>query len=326
MLLLLSCLLVPLDRLLYRSTGMFSRREDARRAINAGRVFLDGACCTQNAAVDPAMASVLLDGTPLPPPKPTLVVALHKPRGVLTTCAATEDGQQSVINLLSPELRQPGVSPIGRLDQDSEGLILLTNDGTLARLILERGACSKTYAALISPTHPAAGQGVEGAAREATLLHRMQRGVTLRNGYQARAERCRKLDNEAAARAAGCAAFEGVLESAYHHDHALRSPPFLVEVTMRQGGKREVRRLLKALGYHTRRLCRTSVGCIALGGLARGEAVALRRSEVLSLYEGVCAHADPRTAALPTYDDARGVWLPAAQLAEARAWRKQSVG
>ena len=80
---------------------------------------------------------------------------------------------------------------------------------------------------------------------------------------------------------------------------------------MRQGGKREVRRLLQAVGYRTRRLCRTSIGSVKLGGLARGESVALRRREVLALYEGACARADASTRALPAYDDARGEWLPA---------------
>ena len=275
-------------------------------AILDGRISVGGTdIAPRNERIKPT-SNIFLDGLPLPPPPPTQLVALHKPRGVLTTCDQSEP--MAVMSILADEHHVHGLSPIGRLDQDTEGLLLLTNDGTLAKLLLERGTCSKTYVALVEPrwsrTHDA------DAFRSAR--DRIECGIPLANGYLAQAARCRQLDREEAIHA-GCDAFEGLLGEAF--DDTTAAPAFLVEVIMRQGAKREVRRLLKAAGYRTLRLCRVAIGSVRLGDLAEGDADELGRSLLLSLYAAACNHADAGLRAMPTYDDDAGEWVEAHELA-----------
>ena len=226
----LLAIVVPLDRLLWRS-GHFDRREEARQAIGDGRVRLNGQSCTRNEAIDPAISCITIDSAPLSPFPPTTVLAMHKPRGVLTTCSTIEN-EPTVVDVLG-ELHSPGVAPVGRLDQDTEGLLLLTNDGTLTKLLLERGACSKTYIARVVPRRPASSE-----RRDDAWLRSMESGVPLRNGYIARASRCALLDAKGAAQL-GCEVFDSLLDEAFGGD----SSSLLVELEMRQGGKREVCRL-----------------------------------------------------------------------------------
>ena len=303
-------LLVPIDRLLYRS-GAFERREHARAAIAGGRVSINGANTINKNRLVPSSTILNLDHRPLPSPPPTRVLALHKPRGTVTTCGTVEGQNNTVIDVLRRHNNShldPTIVPVGRLDQDSEGLLLLTNDGTLAKLLLERGACSKTYVALVAPRAP--------TTERTEWLRRMEQGVLLRNGYVAQAARCRLLEDRADALGAGCADFEELLDAAF--DSRAGSCQ-LVEIMMRQGGKREVRRLLKAVGFRTMRLCRVAVGGVTLGGLASGEVSELPRALVLELYAEACARADAATAAMPTYDAERRGWVPASELASLAA-------
>lgn len=114
-----------LDKII-SATGKKSRRE-VREMVRQGRVLVDGKPApAADMKVDPQTAVILLDGEPLGYEKFTYVM-LHKPAGVLT---ATEDRrQETVLDLLPPELRRRALSPVGRLDKDTEGLLLLTNDG-----------------------------------------------------------------------------------------------------------------------------------------------------------------------------------------------------
>ena len=106
-------------------------------AIAAGRVSVNGKPVTvQGTRIDPALASVTLDGRPVEASQTRLeYIALNKPRGVLTT-ARDERGRKTVLDLLPAELRGTRVYPVGRLDRDSEGLVLLTNDGELTHRLL----------------------------------------------------------------------------------------------------------------------------------------------------------------------------------------------
>ena len=142
-----------LDKLL-ASTGRWSRRE-AKQLIKEGRVLVDGSPARSGEdKADPDGAAILVDGAPLALRRHTYVM-LHKPAGVLS---ATEDPrQETVLDLLPPELRRLGLFPVGRLDKDTEGLLLLTDDGELAhRLLSPKSHVDKVYyARLDRPLGPA---------------------------------------------------------------------------------------------------------------------------------------------------------------------------
>lgn len=131
-----------LDKLL-SSTGRWSRRE-VRQLIKEGRVLVDGApAAAAEQKLDPALSPVLVDGEALTIRKHTYIM-LHKPAGVLS--ATGDPRQETVLDLLPPELRRRGLFPVGRLDKDSEGLLLLTNDGPLAhRLLSPKRHVDKIY-------------------------------------------------------------------------------------------------------------------------------------------------------------------------------------
>ena len=131
-----------LDKLL-ASTGRWSRRE-VKGLVRAGRVLVDGVpAAAPEQKLDPALSQVLVDGEAAVLRKYTYVM-MNKPAGVLS---ATEDArQETVLDLLPPELRRRGLFPVGRLDKDSEGLLLLTNDGDLAhRLLSPKYHVDKVY-------------------------------------------------------------------------------------------------------------------------------------------------------------------------------------
>lgn len=142
-----------LDKLL-ASTGRWSRRE-AKQLIKEGRVLVDGSPARSGEGkADPDGAAILVDGAPLALRRHTYVM-LHKPAGVLS---ATEDPrQETVLDLLPPELRRLGLFPVGRLDKDTEGLLLLTDDGELAhRLLSPKNHVDKVYRARLDrPLGPA---------------------------------------------------------------------------------------------------------------------------------------------------------------------------
>lgn len=131
-----------LDKLL-ASTGRWSRRE-VKGLVKAGRVLVDGApASAPEQKLDPALSRVTVDGEEAALRKYTYAM-MNKPAGVLS---ATEDArQETVLDLLPPELRRQGLFPVGRLDKDSEGLLLLTNDGDLAhRLLSPKYHVDKVY-------------------------------------------------------------------------------------------------------------------------------------------------------------------------------------
>lgn len=124
-----------LDKIL-AGTGRWSRRE-VKELVRQGRVRVDGQTArTAEEKVAPEAAAITVDGQPVETERFTYVM-LHKPAGVLS---ATEDSrQQTVLDLLPGELRRRSLSPVGRLDKDTEGLLLLTNDGPLAHALLAPG-------------------------------------------------------------------------------------------------------------------------------------------------------------------------------------------
>lgn len=153
-----------LDKLL-AGTGKWSRRE-VKALVRQGLVRVDGrlAACAED-KLDPAAAIITVAGETISLRRFTYVM-LHKPAGVLT---ATEDRKQpTVLDLLPPELRRIGLAPVGRLDKDTEGLLLLTNDGELAhRLLSPKYHVDKRYFARVDGELSAA--DAEAFARGMTL-------------------------------------------------------------------------------------------------------------------------------------------------------------
>lgn len=179
-----------LDKLL-AGTGKWSRRE-VKALVRQGLVRVDGRlAASAEDKLDPAAAIITVAGETISLCRFTYVM-LHKPAGVLT---ATEDRKQpTVLDLLPPELRRIGLAPVGRLDKDTEGLLLLTNDGALAhRLLAPRSHVDKVYYARVEgalePADAAAfaagmtlGDGLECLPAGLEILSPGECLVTLREG------------------------------------------------------------------------------------------------------------------------------------------------
>ena len=210
--------------------------------MKAGRVVVDGAPAHLGQKVDPDSALVLVDGVPLPV-RPGLVhYLLNKPRGVVST---VEDphAERTVVELVPADTR---VYPVGRLDADSEGLIILTNDGDLTEAITHPShGVTKTYLARV--------KGSPGVAALRNLIE----GVELDDGL-AHAVSARVIDRT--------------------------GPETLVEVVMLEGRKRQVRRMLAAVGHDVVRLVRLAIGPIQDRSLRPGEWRPLTVEEVRDLY------------------------------------------
>lgn len=229
-----------LQRSLARA-GLGSRRA-CEELIAAGRVQVNGRAATLGDRVDPALDEVRVDGHRVSVDPGLRYLALHKPRGVTTTMRDPH-AERDLTGLLP---RGPRVFPVGRLDRETEGLLLLTNDGDLAhRLAHPRHGVEKEYLA-----------EVEGTPAE-RHVGRLRRGVRLEDGT------ARAVDARIAGRSGGRGA---------------------VRVVMTEGRKREVRRMLEAVGLPVRRLVRTRIGPVRLGRLRAGESRELTPEEIRYLY------------------------------------------
>jgi 23S rRNA pseudouridine2605 synthase len=234
---------VPAERLqrLLARAGYGSRRA-AERLIVEGRVRVNGTVATLGDRADPADDEVEVDGLPVNLDPNVRYYALHKPPGVVTTMRDPQ-GRTDIRRYLPTG--GPRVFPVGRLDRDSEGLLLLTNDGDLANgLMHPRFGIEKEYLA-----------EVEGVPTERHAA-RLKRGVALDDGP------ARAKDARVAGRAAGRGA---------------------MRVVMTEGRKREVRRLLAAVGLPVTRLVRVRVGPVRLERLGPGEVRELTHEEVVAL-------------------------------------------
>jgi 23S rRNA pseudouridine2605 synthase len=206
--------------------GVASRRA-AERLIAAGRVTLDDQIVTDPARDVGEHARVAVDGRPLEGPEQRVAYALNKPVGVLST-ARDDRGRPTVLDLVPEQgLR---LYPVGRLDADSSGLILLTNDGELAnRLTHPSFRVPKTYRATL-----------RGAAVGDRALQALRDGVQLEDGPT------------------GPALVRRVGERQ-------------IELTIREGRNRQVRRMCAAIGHPVAELQRVRFGPLALEGLSEGE-------------------------------------------------------
>ncbi len=234
----------PGDRLqkVLAAAGVGSRRA-SEDLIAAGRVTVDGRVATLGDKVDPATAVIEVDGERIVTDARMVYLAMNKPRGVVSTMA-DEQGRMALVDLVG-DLAQR-VFHVGRLDADSEGLLLLTNDGQLAhRLTHPSYGVAKTYLAEVSGPVPA------------PVRRRLLAGVELEDG-PARADAVKLVD------ASGGRT--------------------LIELVLHEGRKHIVRRLLAEVGHPVKRLVRTAIGPISLGGLKPGRTRRLSQTEVAALF------------------------------------------
>jgi 23S rRNA pseudouridine2605 synthase len=217
-------------------------RRRAEDLIRDGRVTLDGRVAILGDRADRGSAVIAIDGVPVPVRAGLVYYLLNKPRGVIST-ADDPRGRKSVVDMVDTPHR---VYPVGRLDADSEGLLILTNDGTLANLITHpRYEVAKTYLARVAGRPSPA------------VLRALEGGVELEDGM-ARARSAKLIGR--------------------HGEEAL------VEIVMAEGRKREVRRMMDHIGHPVHRLVRIAIGPLRDSKLAPGASRALTVHEVRSLY------------------------------------------
>ncbi len=227
--------------------GIASRRE-CEKMIEAGQVQVNGRVAKLGDKADPAVDKIVVRGALLKPQAQKLIyVALNKPKGVLSS---TEDelgaGRKTVRDLIPLPDR---LYPVGRLDKQSEGLILMTNDGDLAhKLTHPRYGHKKTYRVTL-----------EGRL-DPESLKKWRKGVYLDGRKTAPAQIT-------------------ILQQEQNFT--------LLEIVMREGRKRQIRRIASMLGYPVKQLVREKIGPISLGRLRSGDWRYLTASEVKILREAV---------------------------------------
>ena len=226
------------------AAGIASRRA-SEQMIADGRVEVNGKVVdVQGMRVNPNTDVIRVDGARIPPPRQHVYLAFNKPRGVVSTLDDPE-GRPTLAQYV--ESRKERLFHVGRLDADTEGLLILTNDGEFAhRLAHPSYEISKTYVAEVA-----------GTVDRATL-NKLRRGLILDDG-PVRADEIR-LVSAAAERS-------------------------MVTVTLHEGRNRIVRRMLDSVGHPVRRLSRVAIGPVKLGNLKPGESRDLDRDELGKLLD-----------------------------------------
>jgi 23S rRNA pseudouridine2605 synthase len=255
---------VPAERIskVLAAAGVASRR-GADELVAAGRVTVDGRTAVLGERVDPGTQRIEVSGRPLRMPETSPIhLALHKPMGVTST-VKDRHADRTIVDLVPAELsRGARLYPVGRLDQDSEGLILVTNDGDWAERVL----------------HPRYGVEREYAVGLAHQLTRAQ-AEALETGVEL---------------SEGVATVTGLRGQTNTEDRRLadllQPPPdhrlVWVRVTIHQGWKRQLRRMFAEVGAPVRRLVRVRIGTLRLEGLAAGDVRPLTLAEVRRLGVG----------------------------------------
>lgn len=222
------------------SRGVASRRA-SEELILQGRVTCNGQVCGLGDRADPEKDTILVDGRPLPSTLDAIYILLHKPRGYVTTLS-DEKGRKNVSQLVSDCPQR--VYPVGRLDMDSEGLLLLTNDGELANHLMHPShVVDKVYQVWVQGFSP------EG-------LERLSQPIEL-DGYRIRKPnvKCQKRTGDKA----------------------------LLQITIHEGRNRQIRRMCAIAGMEVQRLKRIREGSLSLGQLPLGKWRYLTQEEVKAL-------------------------------------------
>ena len=221
--------------------GVCSRRKSEALILD-GRVSIDGKVVTSLAVdVDPENARVLLDGKIVHPINKHIYLKMNKPKGYVCTMA-DDRGRKTVIDLLPEKYAGKRIFPIGRLDYDTEGLLLLTTDGDLAQALSHpSNEIPKTYIAKI-----------EGSISEAELA-KLRKGVEI-DGVMTKKCKVKVLEKD---------------------EKSTR-----VEITITEGRNRQIRKMFESVQKNVTFLKRVSVGNIRLGGVTRGTVRELRPEEL----------------------------------------------
>ncbi|MGC3956035.1 MAG: pseudouridine synthase [Propionicimonas sp.] len=237
---------VRLQKVLARA-GVASRRA-SEELIARGRVEVNGQVVTEfGTRVDPVRDVIRVDGAQIPPEHHNVYLVLNKPRGVLS--AMQDDRGRRTLADLVPSRRGERLFHVGRLDADTEGLILLTNDGEFAqRMSHPSHEVRKTYLAVVQGTF------------EHASLAKLRRGITLEDG-PITPDKVRIVARE--------------------------PRQTMVEITLHSGRNRIVRRIFDQLGHPVLRLSRTAIGPIRLARLKSGECRDLTREELGALLDSV---------------------------------------
>ena len=224
--------------------GIASRRAAEEMILN-GRVTVDDQTITElGGKYDSSQQKICVDGKPLTLAEKKVYYLLNKPKGYLST-AKDERGRRTVLDLL-PEVKER-VYPLGRLDNNTEGLLLISNDGDLMNGLLHpRYKVNKTYVARVA-----------GVPSE-KLLDKLRQGIKLEDGMTAPAvvKMLETSDNEAK-----------------------------VEITIHEGRNRQVRRMFAAIGCDVRALKRVKFAGLTLKGVKRGHYRPLTDEEITELYK-----------------------------------------
>jgi len=225
--------------------GICSRRK-ADEHIGAGDVYVNGAPASLGMRVDPENDCVVFQGQVITPqPQRLVYYALYKPRGVIST-ARDEKGRTTVVDLVPP---QPRVYPVGRLDKDSEGLIILTNDGTLAyELTHPKFEHPKEYEVLVQPQ--------DESLTPKKVKELFEKGIVI-EGKQFKAD--------------------------VVHFNAPDAEGLTLHITLHTGYKRQIRRMCEAIGLSVISLKRVRISKLRLEslGLTSGEYVTIQISDIL---------------------------------------------
>jgi pseudouridine synthase len=217
-------------------------RSQAQEWIRAGQVRVDGKIVTDPLTwVDLRTQKITHQGEQAAE-KSRIVFAMNKPKGIVTT-RSDELGRKTVFDLLSPDTRY--VFPVGRLDADSQGLLIMTNDADLAtRLTSPEQHVPKTYRVIVT-----------GNPSEETL-QKLRQGVALA---------------------------DGLTKPALVTFLRRRGKSTILEITLTEGRNRQIRRMMAAMGHKVRKLERTAIGRYQLGTLAVGEVTKLDEEQIRSL-------------------------------------------
>lgn len=244
------------------AAGIASRR-GAEAMIAAGRVTVDGKRATAGTQVDPEKAIIAVDGRIIGAAAAMAYLVLHKPAGVTST-TRDRHADTTVLDLVPTALVPDGARlyPVGRLDQDSEGMLLLTNDGEWAERVLH-------------PRHGVEREYALGLARplDAEQVDRLRAGIQLDEGL-ATVTGLRPMTN---------------VEIARLSDLLRPTPPpdlAWYRATLAQGWKRQLRRMFGAVGAPVQRLVRVRIGPVRIDGLRTGSIRALKAPEVRGLGAG----------------------------------------
>lgn len=221
--------------------GVCSRRK-AEEYINAGRVSVNGVTARLGDSADPEQDEILLDGKVLPSKSEYMYIMLHKPRGYVTTLS-DEKGRRNAAELVADCGTR--VYPVGRLDMDSEGLLLFTNDGEFANALMHpKREVNKTYQVTVTEYAP-------------EKLDKLAEPVTL-DGYTIRKPEVKLI-------------------------RVLSGERAVLAVTIHEGRNRQVRRMCDMAGMHVTRLIRVSEGALKLENLRSGTWRYLTEQEVAAL-------------------------------------------